>query len=99
VRAPEAPNCQKEYDPRAGCQLAPDNFADPNADPPVAGNKILLFDARVPRATAAGELLIEAKEQIPRGGCLPWLRENCTISERIEQLRHRVPNLLITNSN
>jgi len=40
-------------------------------------------------ALAAGELLIEAKERVPHGQWLPWLREHCTISERTAQLYMR----------
>jgi Protein of unknown function (DUF3102) len=40
-------------------------------------------------AIAAGALLIEAKEQVPHGQWLPWLREHCTISERTAQLYMR----------
>jgi len=38
---------------------------------------------------AAGELLIEAKEQVKHGEWLPWLRDHCTISERTAQLYMR----------
>lgn len=43
----------------------------------------------VRHAVAAGEMLIEAKTQVPHGQWLPWLRENCTISERTAQLYMR----------
>ena len=43
----------------------------------------------VQHAMAAGALLIEAKEQIPHGGWLPWLRDHCAISERTAQLYMR----------
>lgn len=39
---------------------------------------------------AAGELLIEAKGQLQHGQWLPWLRENCDISERTAQLYMRL---------
>jgi Protein of unknown function (DUF3102) len=38
---------------------------------------------------AAGDLLIEAKAQLKHGQWLPWLRENCLISERTAQLYMR----------
>ncbi len=44
----------------------------------------------VRHAIAAGELLIEAKNQVPHGGWLPWLHEHCTMSERTAQLYMRV---------
>jgi hypothetical protein len=40
-------------------------------------------------AIMAGELLIEAKEQVKHGEWLPWLRDHCTISERTAQLYMR----------
>ncbi len=43
----------------------------------------------VRHAIAAGEALIEAKEQLKHGEWLPWLREHCTISERTAQLYMR----------
>jgi hypothetical protein len=39
---------------------------------------------------AAGELLIEAKDKVPHGQWLPWLRDNCAISERTAQLYMRL---------
>jgi Protein of unknown function (DUF3102) len=36
-------------------------------------------------AVQAGKLLIEAKEQLPHGQWLPWLREHCGIPERSAQ--------------
>jgi hypothetical protein len=39
----------------------------------------------IEHAKAAGELLIEAKAQIPHGGWLPWLRENAECSVRMAQ--------------
>jgi hypothetical protein len=41
-------------------------------------------------AMAAGDLLIEAKGQVPHGQWLPWLLDNCMISERTAQLYMRV---------
>ena len=41
----------------------------------------------VRHAIAAGELLIEARKQVPHGQWLPWLRDHCAISERMAQ-RH-----------
>ena len=38
----------------------------------------------------AGELLLEAKEQVPHGQWLPWLQEHCTMSDRTAQLYMRV---------
>jgi hypothetical protein len=43
----------------------------------------------VRHAIAAGELLIEAKEQLKHGQWLPWLNDHCTISERTAQLYMR----------
>jgi hypothetical protein len=45
----------------------------------------------VRHAIAAGEeLLVEAKAQVPHGGWLPWLKDNCEISERSAQLYMQV---------
>jgi hypothetical protein len=49
---------------------------------------IALSDS-VRHAVAAGEMLIEAKAQVPHGQWLPWLRDNCTMSERTAQLYMR----------
>jgi hypothetical protein len=39
---------------------------------------------------AAGELLIEAKAQLRHGQWLPWLQDNCNLSERTAQLYMRL---------
>ncbi len=44
----------------------------------------------VAHGITAGELLIEAKEKVPHGQWLPWLKENCAISERTAQLYMRL---------
>jgi len=44
----------------------------------------------VRHAIAAGELLIEAKNQVPHGQWLPWLQDHCSMSERTAQLYMRV---------
>jgi hypothetical protein len=41
-------------------------------------------------AIAAGELLLEAKDQLKHGQWLPWLKEHCQISERTARLYMRV---------
>src|ERR1700738_3377055 len=41
-------------------------------------------------AIAAGELLLEAKDQLKHGQWLPWLRDHCQISERTVRLYMRV---------
>src|ERR1700732_2297567 len=41
-------------------------------------------------AIAAGELLLEAKDQLKHGQWLPWLKEHCQISERTVRLYMRV---------
>jgi len=43
----------------------------------------------VRHAITAGESLAEAKEQVPHGQWLPWLRDHCTMSERTAQLYMR----------
>jgi hypothetical protein len=43
----------------------------------------------VEHGIAAGELLVEAKAKVPHGQWLPWLRDNCSISERTAQLYMR----------
>lgn len=48
----------------------------------------------VHHAIAAGELLLEAKEQVPHGEWLPWLEEHCGVTPRSAQgymrlARHR----------
>src|SRR6266446_10095590 len=44
----------------------------------------------VQHAMTAGDLLLEAKAQVPHGQWLPWLSEHCAISERTAQLYMRV---------
>jgi Protein of unknown function (DUF3102) len=44
----------------------------------------------VRHAIEAGELLIEAKDQLKHGRWLPWLADHCTISDRTAQLYMRV---------
>jgi hypothetical protein len=44
----------------------------------------------VSNAIAAGELLLEAKKQVGHGEWLPWLAENCDISERTAQAYMRL---------
>ena len=39
----------------------------------------------IDHAITVGELLIEAKQQVRHGDWLPWLAENCEISERTAQ--------------
>jgi hypothetical protein len=39
----------------------------------------------IEHARQAGELLIQAKSEIPHGGWLPWLKANCDVSEREAQ--------------
>jgi len=41
-------------------------------------------------AIKAGELLLEAKEAVPHGNWLPWLKANCSVSERTAQLYMKV---------
>jgi hypothetical protein len=41
-------------------------------------------------AIAAGELLLEAKEQVPHGQWLPWLAERCEVTPRAAQMYMRV---------
>jgi hypothetical protein len=44
----------------------------------------------VEHAIAAGDLLIEAKAQVPHGQWLPWLKEHCQIPERTARLYMRL---------
>jgi hypothetical protein len=44
----------------------------------------------IDHSMAAGELLIEAKAKVPHGQWLPWLKDNCAISERTAQLYMRL---------
>jgi hypothetical protein len=46
--------------------------------------------AGVEHSIAAGRLLIEAKAQLKHGQWLPWLRQNCAISERTASLYMRL---------
>ncbi len=48
------------------------------------------FQRGAKHAMAAGDLLIEAKEQVKHGQWLPWLAEHCSISERTAQLYMRL---------
>jgi hypothetical protein len=41
-------------------------------------------------AVAAGKMLIEAKAQLPHGQWLPWLRDQCSLSERKAQRYMRI---------
>jgi hypothetical protein len=41
-------------------------------------------------AMTAGDLLIQAKAQMPHGGWLPWLKAHCQIPERTVQLYMRL---------
>jgi Protein of unknown function (DUF3102) len=44
----------------------------------------------VKHAMACGDALIEAKAQVPHGQWLPWLADNCDLSERSAQLYMRI---------
>jgi hypothetical protein len=44
----------------------------------------------VEHAMKAGDLLLEAKAQVPHGQWLPWLSDRCEISERTAQLYMRI---------
>jgi hypothetical protein len=44
----------------------------------------------IDHSIAAGELLIEAKAKVPHGQWLPWLSDNCALSERTAQLYMRL---------
>ena len=48
----------------------------------------------VAHAVIAGELLIEAKRQVPHGQWLPWLRSTCGLSERTAQAYMRLARTL-----
>jgi hypothetical protein len=48
------------------------------------------LEEAVSNAIAAGELLLEAKTQVGHGEWLPWLAENCDISERTAQAYMRL---------
>lgn len=52
------------------------------------------FNSGLRHAMAAGELLIEAKANVPHGQWLPWLKDNCTMSERTAQAYMRVAHSL-----
>jgi len=43
---------------------------------------------------AAGDLLTQAKAQVPHGQWLPWLAEHCAIAERTAQAYMRVARSL-----
>ena len=49
-------------------------------------------------ACRAGDLLLEAKRQLGHGAWLPWLRQNCSVSERTAQkyiqLARKLPELV-----
>src|SRR4051812_31116131 len=40
------------------------------------------FRSAVEHAIEAGRLLVEAKGEVPHGGWLAWVRDNCSFSER-----------------
>jgi Protein of unknown function (DUF3102) len=51
------------------------------------------FKSAVGHAIAAGELLLQAKEQLKHGRWLPWLQTNCEIPERTVQAYMRLARL------
>jgi DUF3102 family protein len=51
---------------------------------------IAALKSSVIHAMAAGDLLTEAKAQVPHGQWLPWFSTNCTMSERSGQLYMRL---------
>jgi hypothetical protein len=75
------------------------------ASPEIASNRLPVLCAEIRKAHAdvqdaaktaaqraidAGHLLIEAKELVPHGEWLPWLRENCALAERTAQLYMKI---------
>jgi hypothetical protein len=48
------------------------------------------FGSAAEYAIKAGEALIEAKKLVEHGEWLPWLRDNCKLSERAAQLYMRI---------
>ena len=46
--------------------------------------------ASIDRALEAGRLLLEARDAVPHGGWLPWLKNNCALAERTAQLYMRM---------
>ena len=73
--------------PLAGDNALPDLAARIRAEHEAVSHAL---KESVRHAITAGELLIEAKEQLDHGQWLPWLRDHCTISERTAQLYMRV---------
>ena len=57
------------------------------------------FKSAVGHAVAAGELLLQAKEQLEHGKWLPWLQANCEIPERTVQAYIRLARLPIEKRN
>jgi hypothetical protein len=75
----------------------PDNLSTSNSLPDLAARIRAEHEATadalktsIGHGIAAGELLVEAKEQVPHGEWLPWLKTNCAISERTAQLYMRL---------
>jgi Protein of unknown function (DUF3102) len=85
----EKENAMTEADlaPLAGDNALPDLAARIRAEHEAVSHAL---KESVRHAITAGELLIEAKEQLDHGQWLPWLRDHCTISERTAQLYMRV---------
>ncbi|MBN2359676.1 MAG: DUF3102 domain-containing protein [Deltaproteobacteria bacterium] len=52
--------------------------------------------AATPHAVRAGELLLQAKEQLPHGDWLPWLQDHCELTERTAQAYMRLARTLPT---
>ena len=67
----------------AGSNSLPDLAARIRIEHRAASDKL---SEALAHAMAAGDLLIEAKTQIPHGGWLPWLEANVEISDRTARL-------------
>jgi hypothetical protein len=71
----------------AGSNSLPELAARIRAEHEATGDAL---KSSINHSIAAGELLIEAKAKVPHGQWLPWLSDNCAISERTAQLYMRL---------
>lgn len=81
------PPTGEQTPPAAGSNSLPELAARIRAEHEATGDAL---KSSVEHGIAAGELLIEAKAKVQHGQWLPWLRDNCEMSERTAQLYMRL---------
>ena len=83
----DPPTGEQTPPPAAGSNSLPELAARIRAEHEATGDAL---KSSVEHGIAAGELLIEAKAKVQHGQWLPWLRDNCEMSERTAQLYMRL---------